>query len=120
MLLRQKMLAAIFGIIILYTIVQLVRNKKLREEFSWLWIITGISIFILGLWSKGLELLSFLIGAVLPISTLFFCGIIFLVCISLHFSVKVSELTDKTKNLAQKIALLEATIQEINDKKKDF
>ena len=49
-----------------------------------------------------------LIGAVLPTSTLFFFALILLVLVCLQFSVRITKLDDQVKKLAQALALKEA------------
>lgn len=110
MTVHQKVFALIISFTIFVVIISLVRNRKLREEFSWLWLLTGVVVFVLALWYDLLVKLTALIGAVAPTTTLFIFSIIFLVFISLHFAIKVSQLSDQVKNLAQKISLLEAKI----------
>ncbi|OGW62566.1 MAG: hypothetical protein A2V83_07375 [Nitrospirae bacterium RBG_16_64_22] len=94
------------GLGILVTILELIRKRKLREEYSVLWFATAIGILVLSLWFPLLEWLTALLGVVWPATTLFLFGLIFLVLISLHFSIKVSRLTDQVKDLAQEAALL--------------
>jgi len=106
MLPRQKIFALLLSIAMLVLIIELVRRRKLREEYSWLWILTGSLMIILVVWYDALVALSHLIGAVLPTSTLFLFGIIFFMLLSLHFSMKISALTDQVKELVQQMALL--------------
>lgn len=108
MTLQQKIFAIIASLSIFIIIIYLVRKGKLREEYSWLWLLTGIVILLLVLWYDLLLLLTSLIGAVLPTTTLFIFGIIFLISIVLHFAIKISGLSNQIKNLAQKVSLLEA------------
>ena len=107
---HQKIFAVIVSLAIFVVIISLVRNRKLRAEYSWLWLLTGLVIFVLAVWYDLLVKLTALIGAVAPTTTLFIFGILFLVLISLHFAIKISLLSDQVKNLAQKISLLEAKI----------
>ncbi|MBA3019435.1 MAG: DUF2304 domain-containing protein, partial [Desulfobacteraceae bacterium] len=51
-------------------------------------------------------------GAALPTTTLFVFGLLFLLLIALHFSVKISSLTDQVRKLAQKIAILQSELDE--------
>ena len=117
--LRQKILAIFLSVGLIILIFELVRRKKLREEYSWLWMLTGVAIFILAIWYDLLIFITHFVGAVLPTSTLFFFGIFFLVLINLYFSVKVSTLSNQIKELAQKQALLESRIDEFLRKKED-
>jgi len=110
--LQQKVLAISLSIGLLILIFELVRRRKLREEYSWLWMLTGVIIFVLGIWYDLLLFITHLVGAVLPTSTLFFFGIFFLVLINLYFSVKVSTLTNQIKKLAQRQAVIDNYIEE--------
>jgi len=107
MLPRQKMFAILLSIGLILLIYVLVRKKKLREEYSWLWMLLGAIIFIMSIWNGLLARLGSVIGIVDPTSTLFFSGVFFILLICLHFCVKISTLTNQVKKLAQKLAIIE-------------
>ena len=109
---RQQIFALIVGIAISIFIVEMVRRRKLREEYSWLWLLTGFGIVVLAVWYDLLVFITELIGAVLPTTTLFVFGLLFLLLIALHYSVKISSLTDQVRKLAQKIAILQSELDE--------
>ena len=110
MLEHQKLFALfVCGFVFLY-ILNLVRNRKLREEYSVLWLVTSLLMFILVLRYEWLVTLTGLIGAGLPTTTLFICSIIFLMLVTIQFSIKISHLTDQVKNLAQGNALLREAV----------
>jgi hypothetical protein len=115
--LQQKIFAIIVSVALLVFIIELVRRKRLREEYSWLWLLTGAIILILALWYDLLQWVTQLIGAALPTSTLFFLGLVFLILISIQFSVKVSELHNQVKNLVQEMGLLKNRIEELGEEK---
>ena len=115
--LRQKVLAISLSVGLLILIFELVRRRKLREEYSWLWMLTGAVILILAIWYDLLLFITHLVGAVLPASTLFLFGIFFLVLINLYFSVKVSTLTNQIKRLAQEVAILNSRVESYSLKK---
>ena len=102
---RQKVLAAVCGISLLLVIVELVRRRKLRVEYSWLWIAAGVAIAVVGLNYSLLVWITEFIGAGFTSSTLFFFGIFFILALCLQFSVKISKLETQVKNLAQELAL---------------
>lgn len=104
---RQKIFALSIGIAIFFVILRLVYTRKLREEYSWLWLSTGCAIIGLVVYYDSLVFLTALIGAVLPTTTLFLCGMLFLVLLNLHFSIRISGLTDEVRRLAQTVAILE-------------
>jgi hypothetical protein len=110
---RNQIVALIFGFGMLILIVDLVRRRKLREEYSWLWLMTGTGILLLALWFDLLKWVTHLVGAVTPSSTIFLFAFLFLILISLHFSVVISKLTNQNKELAQRYAMLELEVKEL-------
>lgn len=102
---QQKLFAIIMSTIVLIVIIELVRRRKLAEEYSVLWILTGIVIFLLAVWHDLLLLITRLIGAVDPTTTLFIFGIIFLILINLLYSIKITKLSILVRKLAQHIAI---------------
>jgi hypothetical protein len=103
----QKIFALLISMSIFLFILEMVRRKKLREEYSVLWLTTAVAMLVLILKYDWLVALTDLIGAGLPTSTLFLGSIIFLMLIAVQFSIKLSSLTDRVKKLAQHNALLE-------------
>jgi hypothetical protein len=113
---RNQIVALLVGFGMLLLIIELVRRRKLREEYSWLWLITVSVILLFSLWFDFLKWVTYLIGAITPSSTIFLFAFLFLIFISLHFSVVISRLTDRNRELAQQFALLELEYQEIKKK----
>ena len=109
---RQKIFALLAAIALCIFIVEMVRRKKLREEYSWLWLLTGFGIIVLAVWYDLLVFITEMIGAALPTTTLFVFALLFLLLIALHYSVKISSLTDQVRKLAQKIAILQSELGE--------
>jgi hypothetical protein len=104
---NQKLLAATMAAGLLIFIIETVRRRKLREEYAWLWVVVGTLILILALWPTFLQRITNLLGIELPVNTVFFFGLMFMFFINLHFSVKISELTNQVKRLTQELALAE-------------
>jgi hypothetical protein len=105
--LRQQIVALSISIALLVLIMELIRRRRLREEYSVLWFLTGFAIVILASWYDLLVAVTRFIGAVVPTSTLFFFAFIFLILVSLQFSVRISTLDNRVKYLAQQLALLD-------------
>ena len=108
--LSQKVFALIICCLVFVITIDLVRKRKLREEYSVLWLVTSLLMFVLVLRYDWLVALTGFIGAGLPTTTLFIGAIIFLMLIAVQFSIKISNLAEQVKNLAQENALLHAEI----------
>ena len=105
----QKIFALVICCLVFGFTIDLVRKRRLREEYSVLWLLTSIIMFVLVLRYEWLVALTGFIGAGIPTTTLFIGAIIFLILIAVQFSIKISSLTEQVKNLAQENALLQAT-----------
>src|SRR5688500_7929267 len=106
--LRQKIFFLTIAALLLLVIVELIRRRRLRVEYSWLWIAAGATIILMILRYDLLIWLTGLTGAVVPTSSLFFLSILYLALLSLNYSVRLSDLTRQVKELAQEVALLRA------------
>ena len=78
-------------------IVELVRRRKLKEEYAWLWILSTLGMVGLALFYPLLEWVTAAIGAVTATSTLFIFGLLFLLLISVHYSTVLSQLTQQVR-----------------------
>ncbi len=109
--LQVRVLSLVVSLLFVAYVVFLVRNRKLGETDSIVWILAGLAIFVLGVWVKPLVWVTGLIGAKFPVSTLFFSGLVFLTFISLWMTTRISGLTEQVKELAQQVALLSAEVK---------
>jgi hypothetical protein len=93
---------------LLVFILELVRRRQLKEEYTVLWVITGLVLLLLAAWEPLLRAIAEAIGASSEASMLYFFGLIFVVALLLHFSVRVSRLERRVTSMMQEIALLGA------------
>ena len=93
---------------LLILIFELVRRRKLKEKYAFIWLITGITILIFAVFDKLLIVGATLVGIKTPINVMFLLGIFFIISINLNFSIIVSNLMEQNKKIVQKLALLEA------------
>lgn len=114
MFLRQTILGAVFGVLLSFFILEMVRRRRLSEDFSFLWLVAGIAIFLLATWQGLLVILSKLLGSVYPPAVLLFFAVVFLLLINLQSCIRISRLSDQVKMLCQELALNQST--EIGDR----
>ncbi|MEM6281266.1 MAG: DUF2304 domain-containing protein [Chloroflexota bacterium] len=108
--------AMIFGVIsavgTLAFVIELVRRRKLREEYSLLWLGTALVLLLLATSRPMLDAIAGLIGIFYPPSALFLVAIVFMLLILLHFSTVLTRLTQENKEIAQEMALLRQELTE--------
>ncbi|HZU96976.1 MAG TPA: DUF2304 domain-containing protein [Planctomycetota bacterium] len=110
----MRVVIFVAAFVLMFIIFELVRKRRLREEYSWLWLLTGLLILALALIPE--EVLVYVAKTVMgtpnPPSAIFFLAFCFMVLVCLQFSVRLSRMTEQVKTLAQKIALLEQDIEQ--------
>jgi len=106
--LRLKIFVVLLGLVIFLGIIELVRRRKMREEYSFIWLTAGFVFVLIAVESDVLNYLSEIVGIILPVNMLFFLALIFVMLLCLYFSLRISALTTQMKNLAQQLALLQS------------
>lgn len=104
----QRIFAILTSLATLGLILELVRRRRLKEEYSFLWIATAVGMLFLSAWYGLIERVTHLIGAVTVTTTLFLFGLLFLLLISVHYSMVISRLTQQVRRLTQELAILSA------------
>ncbi len=108
----RAQLVAIAGCALLFTLVLgLVRQRRLREEYSILWLAVSAGTAVLAAWGGLLVWITQLVGALSANSVIFFFGLLFLSVLLLHVTVRVSGLMEQNKDLAQEVALLAGRLE---------
>jgi hypothetical protein len=102
-----QVLAIIFTACGFVLVFELVRRRRLMERYALLWLLASVVLLGLGIWRNGLVHISKAIGIIYPPNALFFIAFGFVLLLLLHFSSAISRLSDQTKVLAQRQALLE-------------
>jgi hypothetical protein len=106
MTVQQQVFAIMVSLAVFFFTIDLVRKKRLREEYSLLWLGTSMLMFVLIVRYDWLLAITRMIGAVLPTTTIFIGSILFLILLAVQFSIKISNLSNQVKDLVQENALL--------------
>jgi hypothetical protein len=112
---RVSIFAALGALAVLIVVFELIRQRKLQERYALLWLGTGLVILVLAVWTDALNRFADLVGIAYPPSALFVLASLFILIVLLHYSTVISKLSEENVTLAQRIALLEAAIEESRD-----
>jgi hypothetical protein len=110
---HQTIFAIATSVVVFVMLVELVRRRRLREEYAWLWLLTGAAMIVLISWPRLLAFVTHAIGAATPLTTLLIFSLLFLLAIVVHYSVIISRLTTQMKNLTQEVALLSNQVEQV-------
>src|SRR5689334_12958712 len=103
---RAMVFGLVASIIALLFIIELVRQRRLKEEYSLLWLATVAALIILSVSRPLLDVLASMVGIFYPPSALFLVAMVFVLFILLHFSTVLTRLAQENKETAQQLALL--------------
>jgi hypothetical protein len=108
---HQRLVAVLATAVLLLFVFDLVRRRRLLERYALVWMAVTLGLLVLSAWGGLLDRVADAIGISYPPSALFVAAFGFVIVLLLHFSVAVSKLTDQTKMLAQRLALLEQRVR---------
>jgi len=111
--LRARFFAIIIGVAVLLFVINLVRTKKLKEEFALLWLVTAVVLVLTPLFIDYLDMVAHALGIEYPPAFIFLLAIISLLFILFQFSLRISRFSEQIKVLTQEAALLRARIEEL-------
>jgi hypothetical protein len=112
---RIQVIAIICNLLFFYYVLNLVRRKRIREEYSLLWILFCIVFLVFSIWRNGLEVLASLLGIFYAPMAFLLILILGILSILIHYSVVISDLSLQNKKLVQEFGILK---MELNHLKK--
>ncbi|MFF9812186.1 DUF2304 domain-containing protein [Streptomyces sp. NPDC014006] len=107
------MLTSVTGVVLVACIVELLRRRKLKEKYAFLWVITGLVIIPLGFFPRGVDAVSEALGVRSGVSLVLFMGVAFLFVVSLQLSWEVGHLEEEGRTLSEEVALLRIDVQDL-------
>lgn len=116
---RSILFAVVASLIALLVVLELVRRRRLREEYSLLWLATAIVMLVVGVWRDLLHSLADLVNIEYPPNLLFLLAALFLLFIQLYFSTVITKLTQENKEIAQQLALLRYEVSDLRGQQVD-
>lgn len=116
MTIQQRVLFGLAAVVLFILVLELVRRRRLREEYTVFWLLTCAVFIVLAVWKGAINLVAQILGTTLPLSALFGAGFFLVFLITLHFSTVVTDLWRQNKRMAKEIALLEGSLRELERK----
>ena len=98
----------ILAILVCTFVVVQVRHQRMKERYAALWLIIGAIIIVLGAFPNLLNGVADFVGVALPVNLLFLLSILLLMGVSIHLTLELSRLSEKTRILAEEVAILQA------------
>lgn len=114
---QTRVFVIVVSLLVLLYVVNLVRTRRLREEFALLWLVAGFLLVGAALAVDWLDVLSHFLGIEYPPAFMFLIAFLCLLFVCLQFSLHISRLSDQTKNLAQEVGILVQRIEQMEKRR---
>lgn len=105
-ILKMQYIAIIGSVVLLVFILNLIRRKRIKEEYSLLWLFLSFVFILFSVWREGLDYISKLMGVAYPPAALFLILLMAIFMILIQFSIIISRQAENNKNLTQEHGLL--------------
>jgi hypothetical protein len=110
---RIEIVAIAVSLLLLIVVFELVRRRKLTEEYSFLWILSSLALLILSVKREILHTVARWLGVYYPPAVLLLLLIVMVFVASLCFSVIVSRQRQQIERLIEETAILSAELREL-------
>ncbi|KAA0234934.1 MAG: hypothetical protein JJLCMIEE_01324 [Acidimicrobiales bacterium] len=107
---RAQLLVVIGLACVLVFILLLVRRRQLQGKYAVLWMIVGLALVPLALFPDLVTWIAHQAGIFYEPTVIILAAIAFLMLLTVHFSFELSRLQDRTRSLAEQVALLKAEL----------
>jgi len=107
----RRLVPLTIALLIILITVEMIRRRKLREEYAMLWLGASVVMFVFAVFPG----LLIWLGRELKVQTLTLVVLVlftFLAIIVMHFAVVISKQAEEIRQLAQRIALINRQLEE--------
>ena len=99
----------VFGIVsallVLVVVFELLRRRRVRERHALWWLFAGVLALVVAVFPQLLTATAQLVGIRVPTNLSFFVSVVILFLVSVQHSAELTVLEDKTRTLAEHVAL---------------
>lgn len=94
------------SLVILLALFEMMRRNRLREKYALIWALVALAVITVAAFPGLLIRASAAIGLEVPVNLLFFVAFMVIMVITLQHSSELGRLEERTRTLAEEIALL--------------
>ena len=112
-----QVVAVVVSLGFLLAVLELVRRRRLTEEYSFLWIGFALLLLVLSVWREILHAVARWLGVYYPPAVLLLALLLFVFVASLYFSVVISRQRRQIERLVEDVAILAAEVREVRQER---
>lgn len=101
------------AVIALVSVIELMRRRRLRERHAVWWILAAVLALFAAIFPVSVAWVANVLGVGLPSNLVFFVSIVLLFLVNLQHSAELTDLEDKTRTLAEEVALQKVRLERL-------
>lgn len=110
---RANVILGLVGSLVTLTVLfELLRRRRLREKYAVFWAMVAVFTLVIAAFPPVLFWLADLVGVAVPANLLFFLASMVLLVVSIQHSHELGRMEDRTRILAEEVALLRLSLDE--------
>ena len=99
--------------VIVVLLFEMLRRQRLREKHALIWMLVALGTVVLAVFPSVLTWVADLVGVRVPSNLLFFAASMLLLLLTIQHSYEIGRLEDRTRTLAEEVALLRLEHDEV-------
>lgn len=108
------LIALICAVVTIGLLVELLRRRQIRQKYAITWVVVGVVVAVVAI-SPGLfNGLAHSLGVINPPDLLIVVAALFLLLVTVHMSWELGRLEDRSRLLAEEVALLRTDLEDLN------
>jgi len=113
MIWRARLFFVALGIAVLVFIINLVRTKRLKEQYALWWLFMALALVVAPLLIDMIDTVSFAIGIDYPPALMIVIAFVCFALVLSQLSVTISRFSDQIKSLSQELALTRNQVRDL-------
>ncbi len=110
---RTQVITAVGAMALALVVLELVRRRRLAEEYSFLWMVSSAVAAVLGFWTPALRGLTHALGILYESSMVFLVGLAFGTTMLLYLSVRLTRIGRDHAETIRELALVRRELEEL-------
>jgi len=112
---RIQIVSIIGSTLLVLFILRLIKRKKLKEEYSLLWLGLGSVFILVSIFRPLLDIFAQAVGIIYAPAALLLMLIMSAFIILIQYSIVISKISENNKNLIQEVGILKAELKKVKD-----
>ncbi len=113
MSIRARILLFFIGLVVLATIINLMRTRRLKEEYALLWLLAALALVATPILINPLDRIAFWLQIEYPPALFLGLGVIGLLLIIFQLTLVISKFSDQIRTLTQEVGILRARLESL-------